>query len=310
VAVYGIWLGHVYHWHIVTAAMQMTMYQSFSDEHPIYQLLAPQSNYLIAFETMLFALWSKISPPTSINSANEFLKLCNTFANGRDFFDDAPLPTLDKVCIEIADFTQSEAWDLFPVVPYYLRVWEATESYVNTFVEETYSDNKAVVDDRMLQKWIKASQDKGNIRGLPTMNSKAALKEVLTSLIYRITMHGASRLNSHSTPALTFVANFPSCLQRTDMPSADSEFDTKTLLSYLPKTRAIGQQLNFYFIFIFSAPYEPFIPLDGVESDLYFKNRNDERNQALIAYRKTVMEVIEDLQKSAQIHQWPLNIET
>ena len=25
VTVYGIWLGHVYHWHLVTAAMQMTM---------------------------------------------------------------------------------------------------------------------------------------------------------------------------------------------------------------------------------------------------------------------------------------------
>jgi hypothetical protein len=94
------------------------------------------------------------------------------------------------------------------------------------------------------------------------------------------------------------------------MPSADSEFDTKTLLSYLPKTGTIGLQLNFYFVFIFSAPYEPFIPLDGVDSNLYFENRNDERNQALIAYRKSVIEVIEELQESAQIHQWPLNIET
>ncbi len=142
------------------------------------------------------------------------------------------------------------------------------------------------------------------------MNSKAALKQVLTSLIYRITMHGASRLNSHSLPALTFVANFPSCLQRTDMPSADSEFDTKTPLSYLPKTGTIGKQLDFYFIFVFSAPYEPFIPLNGVDGDLYFKNPNDQRNKALIAYRETVIEMTEELQETPQIHQWPLNIET
>ena len=25
ITVWGIWIGHVYHWHIVTAAMQMTM---------------------------------------------------------------------------------------------------------------------------------------------------------------------------------------------------------------------------------------------------------------------------------------------
>ena len=49
VTVYGIWLGHVYHWHIVTAAMQMTMYNNVPPGHPLYQLLEPQSNYLIPF---------------------------------------------------------------------------------------------------------------------------------------------------------------------------------------------------------------------------------------------------------------------
>lgn len=310
VTVYGIWLGHVYHWHIVTAAMQMTMYQTFSDDHPIYEFLQPQSNFLIAFDTLLLALWKEIAPPTSIDSGNEFLQLCNTFANGRDFFDDDPLTALDRLGLEVADFTENEAWDLYPIVGYYLKVWQATERYVKTFVEVTYRDNKAVADDKMLQKWIKASKNRGNIRGLPTMKSKEALKQVLTSLIYRITIHGASRLNSHSTPALTFVANFPSCLQRTDIPRPDSQFDTKTLLSYLPKTGTIGQQLDFYFIFIFSAPYTPFIPLEGVDTSLFFKEPSDERNQALIAYRKRMIELMGHLQEKAQIEQWPLNIET
>lgn len=310
VTVYGIWLGHVYHWHIVTGAMQMTMYQSFSDEHPIYQLLAPQSNYLIAFNTLLLALWEQLAPPTSINGANEFLRLCNRFAKGRDFFDDDPRTTLDRLGLESADFTESDAWDLYPIVPSFLKIWEATERYVDTFVEVTYRDNQAVIDDKMLQKWIKASKDKGNIRGLPTMNSKQALKKVLTSLIYRITMHGASRMNSYSLPALTFVANLPPCLQRSDIPRPDSQLDTKTLFSYLPKTGTIGKMLDFYFIFVFSAPYEPFIPLDGVESDLFFANPDDQRNQALIAYRKQVIELMESLQHNPQIHQWPLNVET
>ena len=33
VTVYRIWLGHVYHWHIVTAAMQATMYNTLPTEH-------------------------------------------------------------------------------------------------------------------------------------------------------------------------------------------------------------------------------------------------------------------------------------
>jgi hypothetical protein len=38
------------------------------------------------------------------------------------------------------------------------------------------------------------SVDGGNIRGLPAMDSKAALNLVLHSLMYRITAHGFPRL--------------------------------------------------------------------------------------------------------------------
>ena len=313
VTVYGIWLGHVYHWHIVTAAMQMTMYNTLPTDHPIYHLLAPQSKYLVGFNTALLALWNEIAPPSSINSSHEFLQLCNTFAKGRNIFDDDPITTLDRLGLHEADFTKHKAWDLYPIVPHYLRIWEATAAYVNTFVEVTYPDDSAVVHDKKLQKWMKESADKdeGNIRGLPKMVSKGALKQVLTTLIYRVTMHGVSRLNSYATAALTFVANFPPCLQRSDIPSPDSEFDTKHLLSYLPKTGTIREMINFYFTFIFSAPYEPFIPLDGIETALFFDhNPNEPRNQALINYRNTVMAFIESFQKTPQIYQWPLNIET
>ena len=46
------------------------------------------------------------------------------------------------------------------------------------------------------------------------MTSRSALERVLTSLLYRVTIHGVARLTSSSNPALTFVANFPHCLQR------------------------------------------------------------------------------------------------
>lgn len=309
VTVYGIWLGHVYQWHLVTGAMQMTMYQSFSEDHAIYQLLAPQSKYLITFNSLLLTIWRVLAPPTSINSSNEFLQLCNHFAKGRQFFDDDPLTTLDRLRLEKSNFTKDEAWDLYPIVQTYLKIWRATESYVNTFVEVTYPDDQAIINDKALQKWINASKTKGNIRGLPTMNSKEALKQVLTSLLYRITMHGASRLDSRSTPALTFVSNFPTCLQRTDIPSPNQELDTNTLLQYMPKTGTIGSTLNFYFVFIFGKPNESFIPSGGVESDLFFEDPDDERNLALITYREKVIEVINSLQDNPTIYRWPKGIE-
>jgi hypothetical protein len=47
VTVYGIWLGHVYQWHLVTAAMLMTMFENLSPMNPARKLLEPQSSHLI-----------------------------------------------------------------------------------------------------------------------------------------------------------------------------------------------------------------------------------------------------------------------
>jgi hypothetical protein len=221
-------------------------------------------------------------------------------------------------------------------VQYLLDVWTSTEEYVGTFVDVTYPDDAAVAGDPALQAWMAASSDinEGNIRGLPVMDSRCALKRVLTSLIYRITVHGVSRLPIPANPVATFVANFPPCLLDTSIPHPDDVIDTRRLLAYLPKTGIIGGMAAFYYIFAFSRPYEPFIPLEGVETNLFFPGgADDPRNQALVQYRKRMIDFIKsyivaqqealarlakqgsvaarELQDDAsQIHQWPLNIET
>ena len=53
VTVFGVWLGHVYQWHIVTAAMVMTMFDNLSANHPVRKLLEPQSSYVIPFDNVL-----------------------------------------------------------------------------------------------------------------------------------------------------------------------------------------------------------------------------------------------------------------
>jgi Lipoxygenase len=337
ITVYGIWLGHVYHWHIVTAAMQMTMYNTIPGEHRISQLLSPQSRYLIEFDEVLLLLWSYIAPPTSISTPFQFLVLADRFATDRSFFDDDPTTTLERLGLQQADFSLKKPWDVYPIVQYLLDLWTSTEEYIEKVVEARYNDDAAVAHDEALQAWIAASSDRneGNIRGLPTMDSKSALKRVLTSLIYRVTAHGVSRLNISANPVLTFVANFPPCLQDTSITKPDSEIDTKRLLAFLPVTGTIGQMATFYFTFVFSSPYEPFIPLDGPEKDLFFHGGDgvDQCNQALVNYRYRMIdfiksyiaaqqEVLAQLEKqgniqagelqgdSSQIHQWPLNIET
>ena len=312
--VYGIWLGHVYHWHIVTAALQMTMFNTLTSSHPIFQLASPQSNYLIGFNEVLLLLWDFIAPPTSIATPFQFLELCDSFARGRQFFDDDPRVTLAAFGLNQAAFTSVEPWDLYPVVRNLLAIWDSTATFVNVFVEKTYADDSAVTLDTQLQSWMAASgdPDKGNIQGLPAMNSKSALKAVLTSFLYRMTAHGISRLNSSANPALTFTANFPPCLQNSALPDPRTGLNVEALLGFLPKTGTIGKMVTFYFTFVFSAPYTSFIPPTGVDSDLFFPlGLGDPRNAALVARRKELISFIENVYEPVQpqIYQWPLGIE-
>ena len=317
ITVFGVWLGHVYHWHIVTAAMQMTMLNTFEADHPVYQLLAPQSKYAIPFDDVLLEGWTQLAPPTSLATAEEFLGLTNDYAAGRSYFDDDPKTTLDQFGLRERDFSVDEPWDRYPIVGRLLEVWDLVEPYARTFVRTSYASDAAVAADTDLQSWIatSASADPdtgGNVQGLGAVNSRAALERVLTSLLYRITVHGVSRLNSTSNPALSFTANFPHCLQNTKIPSPRARVGTGQLLRYLPNTDTIAQAVNFYFTFAFSTPYEPYIPFGGVGEQLFFGGgRSDERNRALVDLRRGLARFITDYQPDMpQRFQWPLNIET
>jgi hypothetical protein len=314
ITVWGTWLGHVYHWHLVTAAMMQAMSLHLDNKSALYQLVAPQSNYLIEFNTVLLLRW-QIAPPTSITSSFQFLDLCNTFAAGRNFFDDDPQATLDRLGLKQADFTVNSPWDQYPLVGRLLKLWDVTKAYVDAFIKESYPTDASVANDQALQAWITEATNPsaGNIRGLPAMTTRDALARVLTSLLYRVTAHGSGRLPASSNPGLTFIPNFPPCLQNATVPNPGQSISTKQLLQYLPMTGTMGAELTFYNTFAFSVPYVPFIPLEGIESKLFFSGGlSDPRNQALVKYREAIGAMIGEISSPfcPQFTQWPLNIET
>ena len=313
ISVYGIWVGHVYKFHIVTAAMQMAMLNTIPKQHSIYQLLAPYSKHLIGFDAVLLLAWKHVAPPTSFTTANSFLSLIDEYAKDRTFFDDDPNVRLNNKGIKKEDFTNKKDWDQFNLVRIELQFWKATKTFVKTFVDETYSSDKEVQNDSALQKWIKESSSPsgGNLKGLK-MNSKKDLIAVLTSFIFRVTYHGISRVVETLNPALSFIPNFPPCLQRADIPDPKTELNTNELLTYMPYTRTIGEMVNFYYIFSFSAPYETAVPLEGIEKKLFFNNGDpkDRRNLALIKYRKFLEKFIIEEFSEVSVVQWPTSIET
>ena len=307
----GIWLGHVYHWHIVTAAVLKGMMNQLPLSHGIAKLLRPQSDYLMQFNEILLLTWKFIAPPTSFDTSDSFLKLMNDFAVGRNFFDDDPEVTLKRNGIRREDFSFANDWDRYPIVPRFLRIYEICSEYVDVVVDTSYKTNQKVKDDQALGDWIKEARQKGkgNIKSLTRPTTKTGLKRLLTSLIYRVTMHGCSRMRSSLSPVLSWVGNYPVCLQRKDIPKPGEQIN---LLKYLPKTGTLGLMIRFYGIFIFSEPYESLLPVGGDDTDLYFStNTQDPRNQALVRYRQNIRQFIGDLQATpVQPGQWPRGIET
>ena len=314
VTAWGIWLGHVYHWHTVTAAMVMTMLQTLPEPHPIRELLEPQSQYLIEFDDVLLLFWDRIAPPTSVSSAWSFLRLSDTFARDRLFSDDDPPVALARAHIDRADFSLKADWDLFPVAGQLLAVWDAVAAYVTAYIATSYPDDAAVAGDAALRGWRDAASDPegGNVQGLPSLVSRSELESVLTSLVFRVTMHGVSRLNATINPHMTFVANFPPCLEDATLPEPGDEVPLERLLQFLPKTGTIGAMASFYYTFVFSPPYASLIPEDGPDAELLFPGGpTAPRNQALIAFRQAIMRFIESYQGAdPPYQQWPLNIET
>lgn len=312
--VWGVWLGHVYQWHVVAASMQMTMRNNLSRNSDLYLLLRPHSDFLISFDNILYLLWSTVAPPTSISTSLQWFELTNEFARNRNYFDDDPRTALAQFGIEEADFTVDTPWDRYPIVKTLLDIWDATEEYMTAAVDAMYPDDSSVGNDADLQAWMQCASnpDEGNIRGLPLMNSKQALIDVLTSMVYRITAHGTARLNAVVNPILTFATNFPPCLQDTTIPEPSASIDTKALLAFLPRTGTIGEFVDFLFTFIFSRPYVTLIPTGGIDADLFFPGGSDAPlNIALINYRQAAKGIVDTLDPEwKQYHQWPLNIET
>lgn len=315
ITVYGIWMGHVYHWHIVSAALLMTLNNHVEENHPLRIFMAPQSEFLIPFNDTLLLLWKQIAPPTSVSNAEEFIKMTDAFAKGRSFLQDDPNTTLHDNGITKEAFSNKTDWDQYPIAGELLSIFNAVGEYVTVFVNQTWATDNDVIADKPVQAWIAASIDPadGNVAGIPTPSSRENLIKTLQSLVFRLTTHGAARLNTTANPVLSFVPNSPPCLQRTDLPSPAKELSTNDLLTYLPKTGTIGEMITFLFTFVFSAPYVPFLPVAGKDTELIWgDNPKEPRNAALITFREFMegfMHSYED-PSSAQLYQWPRNIET
>jgi len=221
-------------------------------------------------------------PPSTRTTA--FLATLSTPPEPRD------LILLNRMLMEDAfpGMLKSMSWNKYPVARYLLDMFDISNRYATAVVNAIYPGTPILGDlkvstDAPLQQWMAASQDptQGNIAGLSLpLDSRAKLITVLTSLIYRITAHGIGRINPVANPVLTYVANFPPCMEDSRIPDPNdpnedadvpnvtggphhpTPLSTEQLLAFLPKTGTIGEMFSFISAFIYTDPYKPLIPLN------------------------------------------------
>jgi|GEM_PF-4209639 len=183
------------------------------------------------------------------------------------------VPRLNRMLL--ADFYPAELaimqWSLYPVAHYKTSIFRAAIRYATALVGAMYPVPGSAALDTSLQRWLARCATEGNLRGLPIpIVTNTQLISVLGSFFYRITAHGLARLEPVGQPGLSWVGNFPPCLESSRIPDPRSPSDTAAttikdltiteLLAFLPKTGTIGEMLHFIFTFGFTDPIESLIP--------------------------------------------------
>ena len=245
VTAFGVWLGHVYQWHIVTAAMLMTMFDNLSANHPVRKLLEPQSSYVIPFDNVLLLTWSSVVPPTSIATARQFVELMDLYAGTRQFFDDDPTTSWSGSASS-SRLQRHERGTSTPTsaVCGHLECDRPLRQHVLS-IEPMRPTRRAM--GRRVQIWIgdSTNQDRGNVVACRHGFERCPEADPPQS---RLPHHRAwqqpplPRLPIRLSPS----SHFPTLPADATIPDPTLSFDTKALLRFLPRTGTIGSMLHFY----------------------------------------------------------------
>jgi hypothetical protein len=242
-------------------------------------------------------------------------------------------------------------WNLYPIARYVVSIYRIAQRYVGAVVAACYPNAAVLAADVEVHRWMEASGAalEGNIAGLPWPSpvitpppfmTPVELANVLTSLIYRITAHGMARLAPVGNPGLTWIGNFPPCLQDSRIPdpanpagtTPASDLTLAQLLAFMPRTGAMGEMIAFIFSFGFTDTFEPLIPVESAnttglpDAELHpFVGLPPACDAALQAFRAEMIAFMRfflaDMNRlnspammnfsatSSAIHHWEMNIE-
>jgi arachidonate 15-lipoxygenase len=125
-----------------------------------------------------------------------------------------------------------------------LQYWAAIESWVTNYVEFYYANDGDIKNDRELQAWAEelASESGGRVAGMPDIDNRADLIEVLTLVIFTSSVEHAA-VNFPQKTYAAYVPNMPAA-QYLPAPSKEQEGRRAAWLEMLPPMNVAELQMT------------------------------------------------------------------
>jgi len=340
---WGVSTGHILAYHVTIGAMQGSILTQLEQDHPFRILMTPFILYTQQFNTMTLDNTFPLSAFPFENDAPDLENFMPVIEGWQElitrvpFVNSVPSRYLPMNGIRVEDHTScgnnandSKAskcadWDQFPFAGLFLKIEQLAASFANSAISVLYKKNKDIKKDLQLQALVFSmeAKDGGNL-GTVTPSGKMEtvddLKDLVTTYMYNVLVHGAARTTNLVGPS--FPPNFIPSLMSVDFleDNNDKEYTIQELMNIMPNTHVMGELTVFTSFFERTTPYIPLIPVEGSDTDLLFDN--EDLNNASIELREGFEKLIGDLPNLSgledtfpnsplsDLNQWPQNSES
>ena len=239
-------ISHLADTHLFVEPFGIATCRQLEESHPVYRLLRPHFEGTILIN---FGAWKLLTAPGQ--GVNDLL--AGTIEQSRTVavkgfylkgFNERMLPDL----LEEWGVMDKDAFPLYPYRDDALAIWEAVHTWVTTYVNEFYADDKAVSDDQQLKNWSMelASMDGGRVRnfgdqGTGIITTRAYLAKALTLVIFTASAQHAA-VNFPQRGIMSFAPAQPlsGYLPAEEIPDIDTE---NRYCEFLPPKNSASSQL-------------------------------------------------------------------
>lgn len=262
-----IYIGHVYHQHVIQSAATYALYNSIdpgvpfgqsSDPiriladsyfHPYFLGLFNVGLYVGAYPPPIHALIDNDAGP--LPTVYEFYATAGPLPGNNSLYETTIEQLLVRSGLSVSKFTSpgGQPWDLYPSARYHLDIKNITNNFAGSFVNLTYPSDAAVASNANVQRFVQQMIDPmgGNLVKISADNqikTRKQLADLLSHLLSLTVVHiGASTLDF--TARQWSAAWMPFCTTMPGLFSPNATYSLPEMVAATIDAYTFTQQVTF-----------------------------------------------------------------